>query len=117
MAQTIVNLTLPIVTEKIEQTLKNYPQHPHQELFHSPEMRQKLTAYVLSRLPVIYVAMDNTQACGLNNPVECYSHDQHQQIDHLIHQGIEALVVQRRVIKKRQSSPLPAAAAPSNWFG
>jgi hypothetical protein len=118
MAQTIVNLTLPVVTEKIDQILKNYPLYPHQELFDAAEMRQKLTAHVLSRLPVIYVTMDNDQACTLNNPLECYSPDQHEQIEQLIRQGIETLVVNRRVIKKRQSSPLYATAeAPSNWFG
>jgi hypothetical protein len=118
MAQTIVNLTLPVVTQKISQLLTTYPQRPHQELFNSPDVRQKLTAYVLSRLPVIYVTMDNSQAYDLDPSVDCYSHKQNQQIEQLIHQGIDTLVAHRRSVRRRQSSPLAAAAnTPSNWFG
>ena len=118
MTQTIVNLTLPVVTEKINQLLKTYPRQPYQELFNSPDLRQKLTAYVLSRLPVVYVTMDNTQACQLNDSVECYSHEQNEQIERLIHQGIDTFIAHRHSLKRRQNSPLTAAAtAPSDWFG
>ena len=117
MAQTIVNLTLPVVTEKINQLLKTYPHQPHQKLFNSPDLRQKLTSYVLSRLPVIYVTMDNNQACSLDDSVDCYSHEQNEHIEHLIHQGIDTLVIHRHSIKKRQNSPLTTTGAPSDWFG
>jgi len=118
MAQTIVNLTLPIVTEKIDQLLSTYPQQPYQDLFNSPELRQKLTAYVLSRLPVIYVTMESHQACNLNTSVECYSHEQHGQIEQLIHQGIDTLMALRRTLRRGQTPSLtPTMATPSTWFG
>lgn len=118
MSQTIVNLTLPVVTEKIDRLLRTYPQQPHQEAFTSTDLRQKLTAYVLSRLPMVYVTMENTQACTLDSPVECYSHEQHVQIEQIIHQGVESLMAQRRTIVPRHGPALESpAAAPSTWFG
>lgn len=118
MPQTIVNLTLPIVTEKITRILNTYPRGPYQEAFHSSELRQKLTAYVISRLPVIYVTMENARACDLDAPIECYSHDQHEQIEQLIHQGIESIMTHRSNPSKRQSAPLSKATdVPSHWFG
>jgi hypothetical protein len=118
MAQTIVNLTLPIVTEKIDQLLSTYPQRPYQDLFNSPELRQKLAAYVLSRLPVIYVTMESRQACNLNPSAGCYSHEQHEHIEQLIHQGIDTLMAHRRTLRRGQNPSLtPTTATPSTWFG
>lgn len=118
MSQTIVNLTLPIVAEKIDQLLNTYPRQPYQKVFNSPEWRHKLTAYVLSRLPVVYVAMENHQAAAMNVPVECYSHEQHAQIEQIIHQGIDSLITHRRHTGYRyRASASTPSAVPSNWFG
>ncbi len=118
MAQTIVNLTLPVVTEKITRVLEAYPRRPYQEAFDSSDLRQKLTAYVISRLPVVYITMENSQACTLNASIECYSHEQQEKIEQLIHQGIEHIMTRRHNLKQRQSAPLATASdIPSNWFG
>jgi hypothetical protein len=118
MPQTIVNLTLPVVLEKINQILITYPQRPYQERFAAPELRQKLTAYVLSRLPVVYVTMEDIQACTLDSPSSCYSHGQHEQIEQLIHQGIDSLMVHHSALGQLTGNPISqAAGVPSNWFG
>ncbi|HEY9762030.1 MAG TPA: hypothetical protein V6D07_05865 [Trichocoleus sp.] len=118
MSQTIVNLALPVVTEKINTILQTYPWYSHQQAFISPDLRQKLTAYVLSRMPGLYVSMDNSSACSLESPVNCYSQEQHREIDQLIHQGIEHLLshaLQQNY--QTQSGRTETLFTPSSWFG
>jgi hypothetical protein len=118
MSQTIVNLTLPIVTSKIDDILAAYPLYEYRQVFAVPELRQKLTAYVLARLPVVYVTMDSGAACGLESTGNCYSSDQHDQINRLIHQGIDALLGRPEVWQRRPTPELvDAEPVPSSWFG
>ena len=119
MTQTIVNLAVPLVTQKIEEILNIYPSYPHQQVFNSPNLRQKLTAYVLSRMPSFYLAVDELKACSIRSPASCYTAAQHSQIDRLIHQGIEHILQQREAWVE---NPLPEqipeqTEAPSSWFG
>lgn len=133
MAQTIVNLTLPTVADKIDDILSAYPLYEYRQIFSVPELHQKLTAYVLARLPMIYVTMDSSAACDMTSTGHCYSSEQHAQIDQLIHQGINALlgrpdVWQRYPSGERPSGDRPsgerpspgrieAESVPSSWFG
>jgi hypothetical protein len=118
MAQTIVNLTLPIVTDKIDAILAAYPLYEYRQVFAVPELRQKLTAYVLARLPVVYVTMDSDIACDMSAKGHCYSSEQHNQINQLIHQGIEALLGRPEAWQRRPSAGLvEAEPIPSSWFG
>ena len=88
MAQTIVNLAVPLVTEKSKKFSHAYPFHPYQKAFISPNLRQKLTAYVLSRMPALYLAVDDREVCLVRSPASCYTAAQHSQINRLIHQGL-----------------------------
>ncbi|WOD37430.1 late competence development ComFB family protein [Nodosilinea sp. E11] len=118
MTQTIVNLTLPIVTDKIDDILAAYPLYEYRQVFAVPELRQKLTTYVLARLPVVYVTMDSGTACGLESTGHCYSSEQHAQINQLIHQGIEALLGRPEIWQRRHSPErVEVEAIPSSWFG
>ncbi len=118
MTQTIVNLTLPIVTDKIDAILAAYPLYEYRQVFAVPELRQKLMAYVLARLPVVYVTMDSSTAYDLAPTGHCYSSEQHNQINQLIHQGIEALLGRPEVCQRRSSPELvEAGPIPSSWFG
>ncbi|HSM83379.1 MAG TPA: hypothetical protein VLS96_16960 [Nodosilinea sp.] len=118
MTQTIVNLTLPIVTDKIDDILAAYPLYEYRQVFAVPELRQKLTAYVLARLPVVYVTMDSSTASGLEASSDCYSCDQHDQINQLIHQGIQALLGRPEIFRHRYSTErVEAEPVPSSWFG
>ncbi|TVP67490.1 MAG: hypothetical protein EA342_08610 [Leptolyngbya sp. LCM1.Bin17] len=118
MSQTIVNLTLPTVTEKIDAILAIYIAQGYFSDVDHHDLRQRLAAYVLSRLPVVYVTMDSTAACSLESPSECYSPAQHEQMSRLIHQGIEVLL--RMVTASydhRDRELADTGASPSNWFG
>ena len=118
MAQTIVNLAVPLVTEKIEEILHTYPVYPHQQAFISTYLRQKLTAYVLSRMPALYLAVDERDVCAVKSPASCYTAAQHSQINRLIHQGVEHLL---RQSEASTESDIPAQTVPnsdpSHWFG
>ena len=118
MAQTIVNLAVPLVAEKIEAVLNTYPSHPHQQAFTSPNLRQKLTAYVLSRMPSLYLAVDEIKACSVRSPSSCYTAAQHSQIDRLIHQGIEHILQQPQAwAEPRMPELTEPVLTPSSWFG
>lgn len=118
MSQTIVNLTLPTVADKIDDILAAYPLYEYRQVFAVPELRQKLTAYVLARLPVVYITMDSGDAGNMASTGNCYSSDQHDQINRLIHQGIDALLGRPELWPRRATTELvDAEPIPSSWFG
>jgi hypothetical protein len=119
MSQTIVNLTLPIVVEKINHVLNHASPWSERLTPAVPELRQKLTAYVLSRLPVVYVTMESEAACSMDNPTYCYSHEQQARIDQLIQQGL-ALLLEHQHLWQPHLDPaelVESGNSPSNWFG
>lgn len=118
MTQAIVNLTLPIVTDKIDDILATYPLYEYRQVFAVPELRQKLTAYVLARLPVVYVTMASSVAGGLDSTGHGYASDQQDDINQLIHQGIDALLGRPKTWRHRHGAELvEAEPIPSSWFG
>ncbi len=54
MSFELINLTLPLVIQEIEDVLDEYPEHPYQSAFSIHEFRQKLIAHVLSQVPNQY---------------------------------------------------------------
>ncbi|GEM_PF-1993066 len=63
MSFELINLTLPLVIQEIEDVLDEYPEHPYQSAFSMHEFRQKLIAHVLSQVPNQYaIAGEQTPA-------------------------------------------------------
>lgn len=62
MAHALVNLTLPVVMQEIEDVLDEYPEDPYQSAFSIPELRQKLIAQVLSHFPNPHVVEGRQEA-------------------------------------------------------
>jgi hypothetical protein len=114
MTQTIVNLASLVVTEKITDVLSHYPVNPHQQAFAAEPLRQKLAAYVLSRMPALYATVNDNQACAIDSPASCYTPEQHSQMGQLIHRGIQHLLSRQ---PGRPASQAAVNAAPSSWFG
>jgi hypothetical protein len=116
MTQAIVNLALPVVTAKIEEILAFYPAYPHQEIFASTALRQKLTAYVLTRMPTLYTTVEDVYSCSMDKPEHCYSPEQQQHMIQLIREGIQHLLIQHQTWSEAaQSTNVPLS--PSSWFG
>lgn len=128
MSQVIVNLTLPIVVAKIETVLNDNASESGWESSNVMDLRQRLTAYVLRRLPVIYVTLDQDSIRRMGTPSQCYSHEQHQHIDHLIQQGLKTLLDYGPLQAPAEEEDAVAvvsvnhrhsqeAVLVSNWFG
>ncbi len=87
MPKNLVNITLSAVTEEIEIILESYPKYPYQEAFSPSGLRQDLIAYVLSRVPNRYMAIDSESVSGKTVEFRCSS-EQLLEIEDLIHTGI-----------------------------
>ncbi|AFZ18846.1 hypothetical protein [Allocoleopsis franciscana] len=88
MSKQLVNLTLPVVTEEIENILETYPAHPYQQVFSAAGLRQDLIAYVLSRVPNTYTVIEETQSSLNPTLLPHYSSERLLNIEHWIHLGI-----------------------------
>ncbi|MEB3288611.1 MAG: hypothetical protein VKI82_01780 [Leptolyngbya sp.] len=129
MSQVIVNLTLPIVVAKIETVLRDPTSLSPGTDLDMTDLRQRLTAYVLRRLPVIYVTLDQDAIRQMGTPSQCYSREQHRHIDHLIQQGLQAVIhaepISGETYPDREAIATACAnhcltqeaARVSNWFG
>ena len=118
MAQIIVNLARPVIKSKINAVLDTYPAAPYQQAFASTALREKLTAYVLRRIPTLYTTTEAAKACSSTVPTNCFSGEQHTQMDRLIHQGIRHLMTQQQSWEATpQSAAVGSQLMPSSWFG
>jgi hypothetical protein len=109
--KTTVNLTIAVVEAEVDTLLRSYPYYPYQRAFSAPSLRQKLIAYVLSRVPSLYAVIeaqvgaedglhgdglhgdglhgDGLHGDGLHCPPE-----QQQQVETVIHRGIQVLLLE-----------------------
>jgi hypothetical protein len=90
MSKTTVNLTISIVEAETRKVLHSYPYYPYQQQFSTPTMRQKLVAYVLSRVPSLYAVVE-AQAVLIGEALSCPP-EQRSQVESLIHRGIHHLL-------------------------
>ncbi len=118
MSKIIVNLTLPAVVGAIEDVLETYPHHPYQQAFSIPELRQKLIAYLMSRVTNCYVVVDEGQQPSINFKSLPNFRQGTPCIETLIYQGMEK-VLQKRAEQVTHQIPKEVELdfAPSNWFG
>lgn len=119
MSKTLVNLTIPVVIQELEDILATYPHHPYQEAFAHPDFRQILIAYILNRIPSHYITIDDTEAKVLTNLDELRGFLENTlHIQEIIHQGIEKILCEQAHDINRH---IPGIADPtrvaSHWFG
>lgn len=92
MQKTLVNITLAVVTEEVEIIFESYPKYPYQQAFSPSGLRQDLIAYVLSRVPNKYMAIDSGESVWNQTAQVRCSSEQLLHIENLIHTGIRDLV-------------------------
>lgn len=116
MSTTINNLALPIVKQKIGKILETYPNHPHQQAFSNPELRQRLTAYVMSEIDCKFTVSEAGQQPQVSAETLFPSTEEQAHLEASIHQGIERLLqkgnwVEHSISEKETKEPN------SHWFG
>ena len=79
---------MAVVTEEVEIILESYPKYPYQEAFSPSGLRQDLIAYVLSRVPNKYTAIDSDEYVSNQTVQFRCSSEQLLEIEDLIHTGI-----------------------------
>lgn len=117
MSKLIDALTLALVAEETENVLQIYLDYHYHQNFAISDFRQKLVAYVMSRLYNTYPVIED------GNPVRrpkfvCYYSQQKMQIETLIHQGIQ-YILQQKLDWASHHIPkeVDLGYAPSHWFG
>lgn len=88
MSKVIVNLTLPIVKEEVENVLDTYPCYPYQQAFAISDFKLSLIAYVLNRIPGIYNLVNEGEQTATEPGNFRLSTERLFHIETLIHRGI-----------------------------
>ena len=91
MASTIVNLALSVVTADVDEFLITNPNPLPSCAVPSSAVRQLLVAYVLTRIPGLYVATDDIEHLAIDSTLLYGSNKRQQQINTLIRQGIRQI--------------------------
>jgi hypothetical protein len=92
MATTIVNLTSIKVMNELENILTIAPTKLYQEIANNSDLKQKLIAYILRRMPNKYITV-NEESIGktISQNVSCSTWEQFE-IEELVKQGIYYLI-------------------------
>lgn len=88
MATTIVNLTLLKLSEELENILAIYSEHTYQRTLTNPDLRTKLVAYVLNRMPNRYITVNEEEMPLISSQSLLFSTHESLKMEKLIHQGI-----------------------------
>ncbi len=92
MGKTLVNMTMLLVNDEIENVLDSQAEKFYQQAFSLPDLRQELITYVLSRVANLYkVIEDGHEPLTKCNPL-CKSATKRLHIETVIHQGIDDLL-------------------------
>ncbi|NDJ16116.1 hypothetical protein [Myxacorys almedinensis] len=121
MSKVIVNTTLPTVVSEIDQVLEMYPSHPHQQVFANPDNRQKLVAYVLTRVHNHYAVVDEENYCdrASNSDAELASvyADPWLYVEAIVRQGIDEMLQQQEMSNCQLPEAEYTGMIASHWFG
>ncbi|MCL6435992.1 MAG: hypothetical protein K6T90_17625 [Leptolyngbyaceae cyanobacterium HOT.MB2.61] len=118
MTKTIVNLWTSLIAGEVEEVLGTYADHPFQQAFSIPDLRQELIAYVLSHTPGSYVVLEDVEEVPLNACRLQLSTEEKQLLKAWIHEGIRCIFDRHsETITKYIPEMDDPGLAPSHWFG
>ncbi|MGC8711838.1 MAG: hypothetical protein ACP5RH_05545 [Leptodesmis sp.] len=116
MTKVLVNQSLPMIQSEIEQVLEHYSEHPYQQAFANPDLRQELIAYVLTHVQSVYVAVDPSALSSVATELESVPSDR-SIIRAFIHQGIHKILQQQHELSHQVPDHCDAYLAASHWLG
>jgi hypothetical protein len=117
MTRTIINLWTSAIAKEVEEVLSTYADHPYQQAFSIPDLRQELIAYVLSRTPSSYIAVEEDSAKPISHTLQL-SFEERQMLKVWIHRGIQRIFDRHsETIHQHIPEEDDPGRAPSHWFG
>jgi hypothetical protein len=94
MGITIINLTLLKVNGELENFTESiYPTYTYQKILNSPQLRQKLLAYVLDRMPNRYVMLTGERIISMSPESLYFSTQEKLEIKRLVQQAVVYLIL------------------------
>ncbi len=92
MTGKIVNMTIVLVADEIENVLNSQAENFYKTAFSLPDLRQELIAYVLSRIPNLYRVIEDGQEQSRKYNPFYQSAVKELHIEAVIHQGCHDLL-------------------------
>lgn len=120
MTNQLINLTFLKVNAEIEKNLSAYSSEEiHQKVSQDLNFKNKLLAYVLTRVPNRYIATNEENISTFWSQSTSWSILEQIEIEELIKQGVYYLVNKQQTAYKfsRHSRKADSAYSPSDWFG
>lgn len=117
MTSTIINITRQLVSQKVEELVKN-PGSYYESAFANLRLRKKLIVRVLNQVPAEYHVTDEKrgdadQSAALNTRSEL-----EQYIEQLIQKNILPVLQEEDALQYFQTGSEPSVTQePSHWFG
>lgn len=116
MPQKIINLTLQVVIQEIENVFDDYFHHPARQAFAIPELRQKLIAYVLNRIRSRYIVIEDEQDVAISHKFPC-SQEQRLHIEAVIKSGIQHILQENSDwVSHHTPETVESGYFPCQWF-
>ncbi len=118
MFKKLFNLTNQVVVTEVENVLTTYPDHPYQQAFAIPLLRQELVAFVLSQVRNLYTVVEEGEELQTDPELLDLSAKQQPDIDALIPQGITQILQKNgEWVSHHIPEPVDAGNSASHWFG
>lgn len=108
MSKILMNLTLPIIVEEINNVLATETYYSQYRIFSVPDLRQKLISYTLNHVRTRYREIDRTVQSEQKLRSQPSSLEEHLQIEAVVREGIQQLV---RKIEDKSIAPLSSASS------
>jgi hypothetical protein len=119
MLRQLINLTELEINQEIESILETYAEHPYQQAFAAPNLRQELIAYVLNRITSHYTVIEPEQDSHLE-PRRSSSPSLQVQLcrETVIHEGIQHIFsIKAEQIQHQLPEETDSSRESSHWFG
>ncbi|MGG6270342.1 hypothetical protein ACQ4M3_36405 [Leptolyngbya sp. AN03gr2] len=117
MSKMIVNITQHSIAQEIERTLEQYPNHPFQQAFAHPDLRQELLVWILNRVPNVFMTIEESESAIVHPDYAPYCHDHQSCFEYVIRQGIQEVLSQNQQKIEQYIPEQPSGQPATHWFG
>lgn len=118
MSKTITNMIQYPILQEIERILELCPHHPHQQAFAHPDRHQQLVAWVLNRVPNVFIATEEGDEAAIHPNYAPYCSDQRSCLEYVVREGIQEILVQNQAeIEHDIPDEEISEEGASHWFG